>query len=263
MSSSLSSSERNLYIGVVASLGLHILALLIVPVLPPPPLAPSQQREPTRDLELTLVENPDNFEVPDRPRFLSRNESRAAGRLTEKAGLTTMSSPPSAVPVPAVPVPAAPVPAASAGEAVTPAAEIAGPLLRTAEGLRLAPDVVFDMERAFRMDLEGPPSLDTKRYEHADYFLRMAAKISRRWHDAIPLTAHAMGLIPTGEVRIIMLVGRDGRLLDYRVDRDFHYPSMTRAAVYAVTAAAPYEPFPAAIPDEALVIPVIFRYIGR
>lgn len=236
----------------MVSLALHTLSLLLLPAIVRPPAIPPTRDKRSQDLELTLVENPDNLLPPERPQFLSRAESRAAGRLFPRSGLT--------------PPPVGGDPTGSRmAEPADGAALDAAPasFRRTPEGLRLAPDIAFDAERAFRMELDGPPALDTRRYEHADYFLRMAAKISRRWHDAIPLTAHSMGLIPTGEVRILLLVGRDGTLLDHRVERDFHYPSMTRAAVYAVTAAAPYEPLPADIPDEAIVIPVIFRYIGR
>jgi outer membrane biosynthesis protein TonB len=248
-------SERSLYIGLLASLLFHGLASLALfkagPALPL--LTPTEHRRPADNIDLTLIENPDNNLKPDpTTRFLSREDSRAAGRLTERRGQNEW------LPKQTGLKQAMQSPASGDGPA-TETIEFE----KTESGIKLPEYYDFNQERAFRVDSDGSLSFDTRKYENADYFLRLVAKVSRRWHDAIPVTAHYMGLIPTGDVKIVLLIARDGTLLEHRVVQDFHYPSMTRAAEYAVTAAAPYEPLPDSVKEPAATIPIIFRYVGR
>ena len=202
-----------------------------------------------KDLELLLIENPDNLEKPlNKTRFLSKEDIREKGKITEKYGKNPI-------------FPSAdknPIKLNKSDDK-----DYSIQFEKTEEGLKIPKYFEFDKERAFSMELGGNLSFDTTKYENADYFLRMIKKISKLWHSAIPLTAHYMGLIPTGDVQIVVLISKDGSLLDYKIVKDFHYPSMTRAAEYAVKNSAPYEPFPESIKEEAIIIPIIFRYIAH
>ncbi len=120
----------------------------------------------------------------------------------------------------------------------------------------------FNKEEALNLSSEGRISFDTKKFKNSEYFLKMMDKISGYWNNALPRMANYLGLIPSGDIEMLLMLDRDGNLLDYKIVKHFDYSSMINATIYAVTHATPFGKIPDDISGPTIIIPVTFKYIS-
>lgn len=120
----------------------------------------------------------------------------------------------------------------------------------------------FNQKEALNTGTDGSLSYNAKLFKDAKYFKKMVKKISQHWYPAIPAYAHYMGLIPSGEVKIAFILNRKGELVDYKLISDFNYKTITRSCIYAITHAAPFDPLPASVQGQTVLIPFTFQYIN-
>jgi protein TonB len=90
-----------------------------------------------------------------------------------------------------------------------------------------------------------------------EYFMQLHRKLAQ--HRYYPQSARDRH--QEGRVVVRLVISRDGRLLDARVDRSSGYPAIDAAEVDAAKRAAPFPPLPVHVPGEAatFLIPVTYE----
>lgn len=223
------------------SVGMHAgaLALLIIGVGRAIPVAPSLPPSPVISLQFVppppppAAAPPQPAPVIEPPPVLSSTSATAPvlAKPPPKRKKQPVKPPPPAPPVPAVAAPAETVPAVSN----TPPSAVSAP-----DGVPGNPPVASNPA--------GPP---------ADYLGLLSARLSM--FKDYPLSARSRGI--QGVVRMVMVLGRDGTLLDVRLQRGSGSDILDRAALGMAKRASPFPPLPASHEGATMevLVPVPFR----
>jgi TonB family protein len=98
--------------------------------------------------------------------------------------------------------------------------------------------------------------LDSSEPRFSDYLARLKRRIEREW--TYPEEARRVGM--AGELVLVFTLNRAGSLTHIQLVRSSGFPALDSEALRAVKTAAPYDPFPTQMGDEAKNISAIFRY---
>ena len=98
--------------------------------------------------------------------------------------------------------------------------------------------------------------LDSRNPRYLDYLGRLKARIQREW--GYPEEARRVGM--GGELHMLFTLNKAGTLVNIRLLESSGYPVLDNEALRAVKAAAPFDPFPPQMSDEAFNILGTFHY---
>jgi protein TonB len=98
--------------------------------------------------------------------------------------------------------------------------------------------------------------LDSREPRFQNYLQRLKARIQAEW--GYPDEARRTGI--GGELHLLFTLNRAGTLVSIRLLESSGYPVLDNEALRAVKAAAPYDPFPPQMGDEAWNILATFHY---
>jgi protein TonB len=98
--------------------------------------------------------------------------------------------------------------------------------------------------------------LDSREPRFQNYLQRLKARIQSEW--GYPDEARRTGI--GGELNLLFTLNRAGTLVSIRLLESSGYPVLDNEALRAVKAAAPFDPFPPQMGDEAWNILATFHY---
>ncbi len=98
--------------------------------------------------------------------------------------------------------------------------------------------------------------MDSRNPRYLDYLGRLKARIQAEW--GYPEEARRVGM--GGELHMLFTLNRAGTLVNIRLLESSGYPVLDNEALRAVKAAAPFDPFPPQMGDEAFNILGTFHY---
>ena len=98
--------------------------------------------------------------------------------------------------------------------------------------------------------------MDSRDSRYLDYLGRLKARIQREW--GYPEEARRVGM--GGELHMLFTLNKAGTLVNIRLLESSGYPVLDNEALRAVKAAAPFDPFPQQMGDDAFNILGTFHY---
>ena len=101
--------------------------------------------------------------------------------------------------------------------------------------------------------------MDSRDWRYLDYLGRLKARIQNEW--GYPEEARRVGM--GGELHMLFTLNKAGTLVNIRLLESSGYPVLDNEALRAVKAAAPFDPFPPQMVDEAFNILGTFHYSYR
>lgn len=104
----------------------------------------------------------------------------------------------------------------------------------------------------------GPSlSLNTTKYHHMGYFMKMKAQIEQVW--SFPSQARLGGM--SGDVKVMFQIEKSGELGKIRILQSSGYPVLDREVVRTLALAAPFDPLPSVWSEQALEVTGMFSYV--
>ncbi|HEX7630179.1 MAG TPA: energy transducer TonB [Candidatus Methylomirabilis sp.] len=101
--------------------------------------------------------------------------------------------------------------------------------------------------------------MDSRNPRYLDYLGRLKARIQNEW--GYPEEARRVGM--GGELHMLFTLNKAGTLVNIRLLESSGYPVLDNEALRAVKAAAPFDPFPPQMGEEAFNILGTFHYSYR